>query len=98
MAKNVSLPNSNLYLTGFGRDLNGNRIVKLKFPNARGFSIQTNMGVLKKTHYISKGLPKKGIEGLTDKQLREIEKECVAYIKSYGSKLQKTKLRTYSKK
>ena len=96
MAKDVSLPNSNLYLTGFGLDTNGNSVVKLTFPNARGFSIQTN-GVLRETNYISNRLPKKGIEGLTDKQLKDIEKECVAYIKAYGSALQKKKLKTYSK-
>jgi hypothetical protein len=96
MSKDISLQNSNLYLTGFGLDSNGNRVVKLSFPNARGFSIQTN-GVLKETHSIGKGLSKKGIQGLTDKQLKDIEKECVNYIKLYGSDLQKKKLKTYSK-
>ena len=96
MAKDISLPNSNLYLKGFGLDTNGNSVVKLTFPNARGFSIQTN-GVLMKTHYISDRLPKKGIEGLTDKQLKDINKECVWYIRSYGTDLQKHNLRTYSK-
>jgi hypothetical protein len=38
----IALQNSNLYLIGFGRDTNGNTIVKLSFPNSRGFSIQTN--------------------------------------------------------
>jgi len=96
MNKDISLPNSNLYLTGFGLDTNGNSVVKLTFPNARGFSIQTN-GVLKETHSIGKGLSKKGIQGLSHKQLKDIGKECVNYIKSYGSILQKKKLKTYSK-
>ena len=96
MSKDISLPKSNLYLTGFGSDVNGNRVVRLTFPNARGFSIQTN-GVLRETNYISDRLGKKGIQGLTDKQLKDIEKECVGYIKSYGSDLQKKKLKTYSK-
>lgn len=39
MAKDISLPNSNLYLKGFGKDINGNAIVKLTFPNQRGFSL-----------------------------------------------------------
>ena len=94
MKKDVSLPNSNLYLTGFGQDSNGNFIVKLSFPNARGFSIQTN-GVLKETHYIGHRLPKKGIEGLSESQLKDIDKECVNYIKKHGSDLQKKKLRIY---
>ena len=96
MAKDISLPNSNLYLTGFGLDTNGNYVVRLKFPNQRGFSIQTN-GVLKETNSIGKSRGNKGIEGLTAKQLKDIDKECVAYIKAYGSPLQKKKLRTYSK-
>ena len=77
MAKDISLPNSNLYLTGFGLDTNGNSVVRLTFPNQRGFSIQTN-GVLKETHSLGSRLGKKGIEGLTTKQLKDSEKECVA--------------------
>lgn len=91
MKKDISLPNSNLYLTGFGLDINGNRIVKLKFPIGKGFSIQTN-GILRGTDYISDRLPKNGIEGLTIEQLTNIELECVSYITYYGSKLQNKKL------
>lgn len=91
MKKDISLPNSNLYLTGFGLDINGNRIVKLKFAIGRGFSIQTN-GTLRVTHYISDRLPKHGIEGLTIEQLTDIDKECIDYIVCYGSKLQKQNL------
>lgn len=91
MKKDISLPNSNLYLTGFGLDINGNRIVKLKFAIGEGFSIQTN-GILRGTDYISDRLPKNGIEGLTIEQLTNIELECVSYITYYGSKLQKQKL------
>lgn len=92
--EDVALPNSNLYLKGFRLDVNGNMTVKLTYPNQRGFSIQTN-GVLKETHYHSSRLGKKGIQGLTAKELKDIEKECVEYIKKYGSDLQKKKLRTY---
>jgi len=53
MKKEISLPNSNLYLKGFGLDINGNMTVKLTFPNARGFSIQTN-GTLRETHRLSR--------------------------------------------
>ena len=94
MKKDISLPNSNLYLTGFGLDINVNRIVKLKFPIGKGFSIQTN-GILGGTNYISDRLPKNGIEGLTIEQLTNIELECVSYITYYGSKLQKQKLLIY---
>ena len=57
MAKDisVSLPNSNLYLVASGLDINGNKVVKLSFPNARAFSIQTN-GKLRNTNNILRGL------------------------------------------
>lgn len=92
MKKDISLPNSNLYLKGFGYDTNGNRIVKLTFPNATGFSIQTN-GNLPQTHRLTSAK----IEKLTAAQLQAIEKEVVAYIKSFGSPMKKKKLRTYNR-
>ena len=97
MKKEISLPNSNLYLTGFGLDINGNRIVKLKFPIGRGFSIQTN-GILRGTQSISDRLPKNGIKGLTIGELTNIEIECVSYITYFGSKLQKSKLLIFGAK
>jgi hypothetical protein len=96
MVKTIKFKNSNLYLNGFGMDTNGNSIVKLGFPNARGFSIQTN-GVLPHTNRMSDKNWKKGLQEITYKDLALIEKECVNYIKSYGSILQKKKLKTYSK-
>jgi len=86
----IALQNSNLYLIGFGRDTNGNKIVKLSFPNTRGFSIQT-LGNLKETHRITT----KKIDSLTVKDLKNIEKESVSYIKKFGSTAQKSKLKTY---
>ena len=99
MAKDisVSLPNSNLYLVASGMDANGNKVVKLSFPNERAFSIQTNSG-LPKTGSILRGL-KTPTDMLTvsKSDLAVLEKECVGYIKSYGSSLQKKKLKTYNK-
>ena len=89
----IALQNSNLYLIGFGRDTNGNKIVKLSFPNTRGFSIQT-LGNLKETHRITT----KKIDSLTVKDLKNIEKESVSYIKKFGSTAQKSKLKTYKQK
>lgn len=94
MGKFVDLPKTNLMLLGFGMDANGNRIVKLGYPNKRGFSIQTN-GALKNTDYISDRVPKKRIEALTQAQLKQIKDECVDYIQKYGSKLQKKTLKVY---
>ncbi len=98
MAKTISLPNSNLDIIGAGLDTNGNRVIKLSFPNSNGFSIRTN-GTLKNTHRALSGL--KTIteieKSVTKSQLSEIEKEVVAYIRLYGSDMQKKKLRTYNK-
>lgn len=99
MAKDisVSLPNSNLYLVGSGLDRNGNKIVKLSFPNERAFSIQTSSNV-PKTGSILRGLKTpKDMLTVSNSDLAIIDKECVAFIKEHGSPLQKKKLKTYSK-
>jgi hypothetical protein len=93
MAKGGELPfdNSNLYLNGFGIDSNGNSVVKVSFPNQRAFSIQTN-GVLKETN----NLYTKNINDLKESEKKTIEKEVVEYVKEFGSKEQKQRLKTYS--
>lgn len=88
----IGFENSNLYLNGFGKDANGNSIVKVSFPNQRAFSIQTN-GVLEFTH--EKRSSK--IKDLSESDISKIEKEVVEYLKEYGSKEQKERLKTYSK-
>jgi DNA repair protein RadC len=90
--KSIGFENSNLYLNGFGIDSNGNKVVKISYPNSRAFSIQTN-GVLKETN----NLFTKNINELSQKELNVIENEVINYINSYGSKEQKNKLRTYKK-
>jgi hypothetical protein len=49
------------------------------------------IGNLKETHRITN----KKINSLTVKDLKNIEKESVSYIKKFGSKAQKSKLKTY---
>jgi hypothetical protein len=86
----ISFENSNLYLYGWGKDSNGNSIVKVGFPNQRAFSIQTN-GVLNFTH------DKRGykVNELDSNEIAKIESEVVDYVKNYGSKDQKSKLKMY---
>ena len=76
----IAFETSNLYFNGKGRDVNGNKVVRVSFPNSRAFSIQTN-GNLPKTHSMSKG----GYD----------EKEINQYVKEYGSDAQKKKLKCY---
>lgn len=93
--KDISLPKCNLLLTGSGYDTNGNKTVKLKFYNSRGFSIQTT-GNLRKTGSILRGLrTRTDMQSLTKHELSEISKEVCSYLKKYGSASQKKKLRIY---
>lgn len=95
MKKDISLPMSNLYLISSGYDVNGNKVVKLCFPNERSFSIQTT-GNLLKTGTILRGLKTPSdMQTISKTNLRILEKECIAYIKNYGSEFQKKKLRVY---
>ena len=89
----VELPGTNLWLSGFGMDTNGNSIVRVGFPNDRAFSIQTN-GTLPETNRIQKSSPR--LADLTDKQLKEISKEVSEYVRDFGSLNQKTRLKKYS--
>ena len=96
MAKDISvaLPESNLYLVASGLDVNGNKVVKLRFPNERAFSIQTNSN-LPQTHSILRGLktPKDMLE-VSESDLAIIDEECSEFIKEHGSPSQKKKLKT----
>lgn len=86
----TALPGSNLYLYGKGKDINGNSVVRVGFPNQRGFSIQTN-GDLPKTDSILKGGAK--IASLSDSDLKTIGGEVAGYVKENGSDEQKKSLR-----
>ena len=94
MAKDVSLPKCNLYLEGSGLDTNGNKVVKVSFPNSRAFSIQTS-GNLPNTGRILRGLKtKKDMNSVSTSDLTKISKEVCAYVKEFGSVAQKKKLRS----
>ena len=92
----VELPNSNLWLIGGGIDMNGNRVVKLSFPNSRSFSIQTGNGRLFETEKLLRGDVKPDL--LTDENLETIEMEIIAYIQQFGSRFQKSELKVYKPK
>jgi hypothetical protein len=79
----IAFENSNLYFNGYGVDINGNKVVRVSFPNSRAFSIQTN-GTLPKTNNAY------GTIGFD-------EAEINSYVKSYGSPAQKKKLKIYKK-
>jgi hypothetical protein len=89
--KEISLPNSNLYLYGWGRDTNGNSVIKIGFPNRKGFSIQTN-GVLP----FSNSMKNTSLSDLSKNDIEKIEKEVVNYVTNYGSSNQKSIMKKYN--
>jgi hypothetical protein len=84
-------PNCNLILYGKDKDVNGNSTVKVGFPNDRAFSIQTN-GTLPETQWTLQ----RAVKEVSDEELEVIGNEVADYVKKYGSKAQKTKLKIYS--
>lgn len=91
--KAIELPGTNLWLSGFGFDTNGNSVVKVGFTNDRTFSIQTN-GTLPETHNIKRGIDK--LDELRSGDLKIIAHEVYNYVSEYGSPKQKSKLKKYS--
>jgi hypothetical protein len=90
--KPIAFSNSNLYLNGFGKDVNGNSVVKLSFPTGNAFSIQTNAQSTSNTHDYA---IKYEIDELDQNQLGIVEKEVAYYIYNFGSRNQKKKLKLY---
>lgn len=85
----IELPKVKFTLMGFGRDANGNSLIKLKNSNGKGFSIQTNKGGdFQKIHSMRSNKAKE----LDAKQLETIAKIVSAYIKEFGTKSMKEDL------
>lgn len=91
----VEFENSNIILVAKDRDRNGNAVVRLKYPNSRKFSYQTN-GNLPKTHKALQGVSR--VDQLTGEEVKAIEKELIEWIKEYGTKTQKKGLVTGTQK
>lgn len=95
MAKTIELPNTNLYLNGAGKDINGNRVIKISFPNSKAFSIQVS-GNLPKTKNLISGLNTiNQLSKLSYKDLEVISKEVGKYVFNFGSASQKNKFKVY---
>ncbi len=90
----IEFKTSNLHLVGSDSDANGNKVVKVEFPNQRAFSIQTN-GNLPETKNILKG--RDSISELSEEDILLIEKEVNGYVKQFGSTKQKKFLKLYNK-
>lgn len=88
----ISFPNSNLYFYGFGRDINGNSTIKISIGANKRFSIQINSPEFYKYTYDKRGYK---LKELTNEDIIGIEKEVTNYLKEFGSKEQKSKLKIY---
>ena len=94
------LPNCNVTLLGIGRDVNGNKTIKLKILDGKPFSIQLNGGALAETYLLFMYVSEKGRdwhEQINQKNLETISDEVCDYISNYGSPAQKKQLRIYEK-
>ncbi len=85
---------TNLEIVGFDMDTNGNKVVKLQFPDEKVFSIQVGGGNISTldTQSINKV---NDLYKLKQKELDDIEWEIIDYIQHYGSSNQKSKLKVY---
>lgn len=89
------LPNSNLYLKGASRDINGNSTILLYYPNDKAFSIQTNQPQFFEVEKILRNYP--NVDKIPEREKEIIERAVVGYIKRYGSAKQKSKLKVYDR-
>ena len=89
---NLEQPYSNLFIKGWGFDINGNWRIVIGPPNEKGYSIQTNNPNLEQTNSITRHAK----NTLTDDELDVIGQEITKYVQQFGSKLQKSKLKVYN--
>jgi hypothetical protein len=86
---------TNLWVTGFGRDVNGNSVVYVDTPNQRARAIQTN-GVLPATYSAGRD----GMEffvSSTPEKISEVDKEIKEYVEKYETGKLKEHYQKYDK-
>ena len=93
--KEIDLPNSNLYLYGFGKDINGNSTIKLSIGSNKPFSIQINNPEFYKHTYDKRSY---SLNELSENDILGIEKDVIGYIKKNGNKEKQNILKVYTDK
>lgn len=95
----IELDHSNLYFLGAGFDVNGNEILKFRFPNGNAFSFQVAAFYPQCSFsHGGKRTPNGEEFLLANKNVvskDDIEKMVVDYIVEYGTKNQKDRLHLY---
>jgi hypothetical protein len=90
------IPHTNLAISGFGRDINGNSLVYVSVPGQRRSSIQTN-GYLPQTY--NAGREGMGFFATADPdKIAKVEQEVLGYIQQFGKPSVKDNLEVYGSK
>lgn len=89
------IPGTNLYIEGFGKDVNGNSVVYVSTPNQRRTSIQI-VGDLPATDS-AKAVGMEFFDTASLDDIKEVEQEILNYVKNYGSGKLKEHFQEYGK-
>ena len=91
-----NIPGTNLYITKFGRDINGNPVVYVTTPNQRAIAIQTD-GNLPKTYEVGRHGGMSFFSDATQTEITEVEQEVLAWVQQYEKGSIKNHLKVYDK-
>ena len=85
----TTLKNSNLSVFGTKRDVNGNKVIMLRFPknSGKGFSIQMNQN-LPKTRNLLSGVNGQQVQKVVEQHLEIVSEEILNFVLDHGSKRQ----------
>lgn len=88
--KQIEMPNTNIIVLGFGMDVNGNKVIKLKYPNPSYSAFSFQVDSYDYLRFMSR-FDLNDVQNDTEK----VEKALVSVIEEFGSKKQKEGLRKY---
>jgi hypothetical protein len=90
--KEHEIPNTNLWIRGFGRDVNGNPLVYVSILDGRKSGIQLNPENLLT---VNRNRDMSIFDSDDKKTIKQIEKEILEYVKKYGDPSIKSRLKIY---
>jgi hypothetical protein len=93
MPKDHEIPGTNLFIRGFGRDVNGNKLVYVSIMDGRRSSIQT--GGSEDMREVNRQYDMSIFSSDDKKAIKNIEEEVLEYVKKYGDPSIKSRLKLY---
>jgi hypothetical protein len=96
MPKDHEIPGTNLFIRGFGRDVNGNKLVYVSIMDGRRSSIQT--GGSEDMREVNRQYDMSIFSSDDKKAIKNIEEEVLDYVKKYGDPSIKSRLHIYKDK